>query len=578
MLSELTVRENIEYSARIRLPPSWTHKYVSGFVDAILQALDLQHVAENHVSSISGGQRKRVNIGMELVSCPSALFLDEPTSGLDATSALKIMRTIKKIACTIGITIVTVIHQPRFEIFEEFDDILLVAPGGLSAYIGPCSEVVGYFERLGFFFDQRNNPADTLMDILSGKGYRTTTSEPDSTPQHGQEGNGPRENEECDESKWHASLIVDAWKFRELRDHSDNSNSNSTLVSRVAPSASSSSSSASSNASDPAVPHSQHSSVDSAFSANRNTCAPYMLDLASTTNFLASNASALVNGLANHARAYLGDAPHLNSALSHQRLTRACISRGASVWYQAFLAHNRSLTQQFRRYDAFLMEIGVAIITGCLMGVATSAYDGGIYQGVLVAPYTFLSPSPVEVVVPMISLIIGCCIGLAGAPAAVKIFSEELHIYWREAAAGHSPLAYFSGKNVASLYRFFFSSIHFTSFFHFLACPNINFFRLWLLHWLIFFCVYGLAFCTAMLVRRENAALIAVCVCMVASVLCGGGPTLASARRLGFGWILEMSYDRWATEAWFGEEARVFENVYEIRTITATHFGYNFDR
>jgi ABC-type multidrug transport system ATPase subunit len=128
MLHELTVRENIAYSARIRLPRSWSTKEIEQFVDAILEALDLSHVAHNLITAISGGQRKRVNIGMELVTCPSAIFLDEPTSGLDATAALKVANTMKKIAMTIGITIVAVIHQPRFEIFSEFDDLLMIAP------------------------------------------------------------------------------------------------------------------------------------------------------------------------------------------------------------------------------------------------------------------------------------------------------------------------------------------------------------------------------------------------------------------------------------------------------------------
>lgn len=107
MLQELTVRENIEYSARVRLPRSWTHKEIVRFADAVLDTLDLAHVAENLITSVSGGQRKRVNIGMELVTCPSAIFLDEPTSGLDATAALKVANTMKKIASDIGISVVS---------------------------------------------------------------------------------------------------------------------------------------------------------------------------------------------------------------------------------------------------------------------------------------------------------------------------------------------------------------------------------------------------------------------------------------------------------------------------------------
>lgn len=75
MLHELTVRENIAYSAHTRLPRSWSTKEIESFIDVILEALDLTHVAGNMINAVSGGQRKRVNIGMELVTCPSAMFL-----------------------------------------------------------------------------------------------------------------------------------------------------------------------------------------------------------------------------------------------------------------------------------------------------------------------------------------------------------------------------------------------------------------------------------------------------------------------------------------------------------------------
>jgi ABC-type multidrug transport system ATPase subunit len=98
---------------------------------------------------VSGGQRKRANIGIELAAAPSALFLDEPTSGLDSTQALHVANIMKQLAET-GMNVVAVIHQPRYEIFNTFDDILLLCPGGKIAYMGRGEEIEKYFHSLGY--------------------------------------------------------------------------------------------------------------------------------------------------------------------------------------------------------------------------------------------------------------------------------------------------------------------------------------------------------------------------------------------------------------------------------------------
>ena len=177
LFPELTVRENILHSARVRLPASWRDKAIQDHVDSLIACLQLTHVQHSRVGDarkpvISGGQRKRVNIGVELAAGPMAIFLDEPTSGLDATSAATIMRLIKAIS-KLGVTTIAIIHQPREQIFAGFDQLLLLAEGQ-SVYSGPTEEVSGYFETLGFAFPQRANPADTLIDIITGDGAQYT--------------------------------------------------------------------------------------------------------------------------------------------------------------------------------------------------------------------------------------------------------------------------------------------------------------------------------------------------------------------------------------------------------------------
>ena len=174
---ELTVRENILHSARCRLPARWRDKAIQDHVDSLIACLQLTHVQHSRVGDarkpvISGGQRKRVNIGIELAAAPMAIFLDEPTSGLDSTSAASIMRLLRAIS-RLGVTTIAIIHQPREKIFHGFDHLLLLAEGR-SVFSGSTDDVQPYFENLGFAWPQRSNPADTLIDIITGDGAQYT--------------------------------------------------------------------------------------------------------------------------------------------------------------------------------------------------------------------------------------------------------------------------------------------------------------------------------------------------------------------------------------------------------------------
>merc|ERR1719238_881323 len=123
-------------------------------VEDVLNVMQIDHIQASIVGGvsergISGGQRKRVNIGLELAAFPTLLFLDEPTSGLDSTSSLALVKSLKKMT-QLGITIVVVAHQPRWSLFTLFDDVLILAKGGHTAYLGPVTEACPYFESLGF--------------------------------------------------------------------------------------------------------------------------------------------------------------------------------------------------------------------------------------------------------------------------------------------------------------------------------------------------------------------------------------------------------------------------------------------
>ena len=173
MHADATVREIVMHSALTRLPSSDQRAgYIMSRVNDTLAQLGLAHVADSvigdeHNRGISGGEKKRVNIAMEMVTDPVALLLDEPTSGLDAATAEDVMNALQKIAKS-GVTVVAIIHQPRVEIYKLIDKLLLLGRGGKTVYLGSASQAPAYFQSLGYVPEPDDNFADFALDVLSG--------------------------------------------------------------------------------------------------------------------------------------------------------------------------------------------------------------------------------------------------------------------------------------------------------------------------------------------------------------------------------------------------------------------------
>ncbi|KAK4487504.1 hypothetical protein RD792_005852 [Penstemon davidsonii] len=168
----LTVEENLWFSARCRLSADLPKPDKVLIVERVIDSLGLQAIRGSLVGTvekrgISGGQRKRVNVGLELVIEPSLLFLDEPTSGLDSSSSQLLLRALRREALE-GVNICMVVHQPSYALFQMFDDLILLAKGGLTVYHGPVKKVEKYFAGLGIHVPERVNPPDYFIDILEG--------------------------------------------------------------------------------------------------------------------------------------------------------------------------------------------------------------------------------------------------------------------------------------------------------------------------------------------------------------------------------------------------------------------------
>ncbi|KAJ1413448.1 P-loop containing nucleoside triphosphate hydrolase protein, partial [Ochromonadaceae sp. CCMP2298] len=218
MYAHLTVAESLLYAAHFYLPSSVSQAEKGALVQEVISELGLNKAKDTIIGDekkrgVSGGERKRANIGVQLISGPAVLFLDEPTTGLDSFQAQAVMQCMRDIARR-GRLVVTVIHQPRSSIYDMFDRLLLLSEGR-AIYLGPCAGVGGlgkgglglalpclfpvnpaeaeveaeaeadevpkdpgdsgygtsavgaYFAHLGHPLPAYTNPADFLLDLLS---------------------------------------------------------------------------------------------------------------------------------------------------------------------------------------------------------------------------------------------------------------------------------------------------------------------------------------------------------------------------------------------------------------------------
>ncbi|KAG5949784.1 hypothetical protein E4U53_005767 [Claviceps sorghi] len=171
LLPSLTVRETLHFAAGLRLPSFFSTAEKSRRAEDILMKMGLKDCANNVIGSdtikgISGGEKRRVSIGIQILNDPRILLLDEPTSGLDAFTASSIMEVLEGLANE-GRTVILTIHQARSDLFRHFGNVLLLARGGLPVYAGSAKRMLGHFGQLGFDCPTHTNPADFALDMIT---------------------------------------------------------------------------------------------------------------------------------------------------------------------------------------------------------------------------------------------------------------------------------------------------------------------------------------------------------------------------------------------------------------------------
>ncbi|KAJ1695253.1 hypothetical protein LUZ63_011951 [Rhynchospora breviuscula] len=170
----LTVVETLRYTALLRLPSTLSTAEKAAHAEAVMVELGLTKVAHSMIGGVrgvrglSGGERKRVSIGLEMLVNPSLLLLDEPTSGLDSTTASKIIGTLKRMSVQGQRTVVVTIHQPSSRLYHMFDKVLLLSSDGCPIFYGRAADALSYFSSIGFVCSLSINPADLMLDLANG--------------------------------------------------------------------------------------------------------------------------------------------------------------------------------------------------------------------------------------------------------------------------------------------------------------------------------------------------------------------------------------------------------------------------
>ncbi|GES57307.1 ABC transporter [Aspergillus terreus] len=171
LIGSLTVEETLKFAADLALPRSVIKAQRRQRIDTLMTAFGIQNQAATLVGTpirkgISGGQKRRLSVASQLITCPKILFLDEPTSGLDSTASYEVISYVKRLAVANNLIIIASIHQPSTTTFQLFDKLLLLS-GGQTCYFGPVASVPSYFESIGCPIPASTNPAEFLLDSVS---------------------------------------------------------------------------------------------------------------------------------------------------------------------------------------------------------------------------------------------------------------------------------------------------------------------------------------------------------------------------------------------------------------------------
>ncbi|XP_017858613.1 PREDICTED: ATP-binding cassette sub-family G member 4 [Drosophila arizonae] len=163
----LTVTENMHIAADLKLGENVSYEEKESRIEDILLLLGLYDHDQTMTGRLSGGQKKRLSIAMELINNPTVMFLDEPTTGLDSSSCSKVLELLKRLT-TQGRTIICTIHQPTAKLFQIFDQVYVLSSGN-CVYQGGTQKLVPFLQSVDLPCPMYHNPADYIIELACGE-------------------------------------------------------------------------------------------------------------------------------------------------------------------------------------------------------------------------------------------------------------------------------------------------------------------------------------------------------------------------------------------------------------------------
>lgn len=165
-VESLTVKEHLTFMASMKMDRRVSYMQMHRIVNSLILELGLSNCMEGRLEALSGGERKRVSLAVQLLTDPPLLLCDEPTTGLDSYTASSVVALLRQLASR-GKAVLASVHQPASGIFELFDTVSLLVPGGRLAYFGEVNGAKNYFSQMGLTCPPTYNTAEFVVQQLN---------------------------------------------------------------------------------------------------------------------------------------------------------------------------------------------------------------------------------------------------------------------------------------------------------------------------------------------------------------------------------------------------------------------------